>query len=72
VRTVYKRNMVQFVPRCWPLCHRWTRWEQYDWRGVTYGTMLEPTKQPRAISMRRQRRHCEVCGKERDELVRNG
>lgn len=61
--------------KCIPLFHRWTKWEPYDWRGFQYPLRLlsDTSKQePREISMRRQRRHCEKCGKEQDELVRNG
>ena len=48
--------------------HRWTKWEQYEWRGFK----LEHARDPLQMSQRRQKRHCEVCGKEQDELVRNG
>lgn len=56
---------------CW-LFHRWTKWEQYAWRGINYGSRLMPNAKPHEISERRQKRHCLDCGKEQDELVRNG
>jgi hypothetical protein len=49
--------------------HTWTKWEQYEWKGYM---VLYKTGQTHPSVERRQRRHCEVCGKEEDELVRNG
>jgi hypothetical protein len=54
---------------CWPWSHKWTKWEQYPWVG-TIRFFDDRAAIPK--SERRQRRHCEICGTEQDEKVRNG
>lgn len=52
--------------------HKWTKWEQYVVKGMAYPGILSPkTIQGKAIpyTERRQRRHCEICNKEQDELI---
>lgn len=56
---------------CLPFLHTWAKWEQYEWRGISYGPAFCKSE-PREVSYRRQRRHCEECNKEQDELVRTG
>lgn len=52
--------------------HKWSKWEQYTWSGTCYGSRLLGTTEGKPMSERRQRRTCDECGKEQDELVRNG
>lgn len=63
--SIAKRN-------CFPGFHRWTKWEQYNWTGRVFGYRVAPCSEGTPISERRQRRHCVDCGKEQDEIVRNG
>jgi hypothetical protein len=57
---------------CFPWKHKWSRWEQYETRGIASTVSLSTGKIEIPYSERRQRRHCEICGKEQDELVRKG
>lgn len=52
--------------------HKWTKWEQYQQVGQVISGFDGKKIDPIPYSQRRQRRHCEGCGKEQDELVRNG
>jgi hypothetical protein len=49
--------------------HKWSKWEQYDFRGISYGFFWQNNKEGREFSERRQKRTCKKCGKEQDELV---
>lgn len=49
--------------------HNWLKWEQYEWRGQKTYIQSGATVW---LSERRQRRVCDRCGKEQDELVREG
>lgn len=49
--------------------HKWTKWEQYWAEGVDYGFIWQKNQQGVPFTQRRQRRHCEKCNKEQDELV---
>jgi hypothetical protein len=44
--------------------HKWSRWEQYQLKWVD-------SKNHTSVKIieRRQRRHCEKCNKEQDELI---
>lgn len=59
--------------RCFFL-HRWSLWEPYLWRGVTYEGnallqgMYEPI--PVEVTENREKRRCERCGKSQDRRVR--
>jgi hypothetical protein len=53
---------------CW-LFHKWTKWQQYVQTGLDHGIYLCPRPEGIPYSERRQRRHCEICGKEQDILV---
>lgn len=57
---------------CWIGIHQWGKWEQYDWSGtathVSFGVLTSVV----AITMRRQKRKCALCGKEQDVLVKKG
>ena len=49
--------------------HKWGQWKTYKWRGAIcppFGKSFYP------ITELRQTRTCSVCGKEQDELVRDG
>jgi len=48
--------------------HEWTKWQQYNESGTCVGGLFGP-KEPQPYTERRQRRKCEKCGKEQDELV---
>ena len=52
----------------WSPFHKWNKWEQYDEHGVCSGGLIGP-KEPTPYTERRQRRTCERCGKEQDEMV---
>jgi nicotinamide riboside transporter PnuC len=47
--------------------HTWSLWEQYDLKTPIIYDGKQATQ-----FQHRQRRHCLVCNKEQDQLVRNG
>jgi hypothetical protein len=51
---------------CW---HKWTKWEQYTESGVVTSMLFRKIDKPLEYSEKRQKRHCEKCGKQQDELV---
>lgn len=52
--------------------HKWSKWEQYQWRGTATQLWGKGAGNRIETAERRQRRKCELCGKEEDELVRDG
>lgn len=48
--------------------HKWSKWEPYTDKGIRIGGLFSP-KGPIPYTERRQKRHCEKCGKEQDEPV---
>jgi hypothetical protein len=49
--------------------HKWTKWEQYTIECISFGFFWQKDHPGHRITERRQKRHCEKCGKEQDELV---
>lgn len=61
--------MADFTDRllCAIGAHAWGKWSQYTWHGVRYTTFGD--HDPLEVTVRRQKRTCQVCDKMQDERV---
>ena len=55
------------------LFHKWSKWEQFEWKGKTCMTGILAPKDTRGkwfdLVELRQKRKCTVCGKMQEEVI---